>query len=134
MTFTDLFRLSAHAVITDPASRVLLLRQTYGDGRWGLPGGALDPGETIHAALLRECREELGCVVHIHYLSGVYYHAEVNAHAFIFRASLPSDSQIELSAEHDAWRYMTLDTLSMVQRRRVEACLSLTGIVDSACF
>jgi hypothetical protein len=33
MGFNDLFRLSVHAVITNPANHVLLLKQTYGDGR-----------------------------------------------------------------------------------------------------
>jgi 8-oxo-dGTP pyrophosphatase MutT (NUDIX family) len=47
MGFDDRYRLSAHAVITDEAGRVLLLQATYGDRRWGLPGGAVDPGETL---------------------------------------------------------------------------------------
>ncbi len=134
MAFNDLFRLSAHAVITDAEQHVLLLKQAYGDGRWGLPGGAVEPGETVHATLLRECREELGTAIQIHYLSGVYYHAEFNAHALIFRAALPIDSGIQLSAEHVAWRYVPLEELSAVQRRRVQACLTFDGTVDSACF
>lgn len=32
-------------------------------GRWELPGGKVDPGETEVAALVRECREELGVEV-----------------------------------------------------------------------
>jgi len=42
------FRLSSHAVITNSADEVLLLKANYGDGSWGLPGGALEPSETIH--------------------------------------------------------------------------------------
>ena len=63
MGFDDRYRLSAHAVITDETGRVLLLRATYGDRRWGLPGGAVDPGETLHETVVRECKEELGCDV-----------------------------------------------------------------------
>ena len=41
--------------------------------RLGAASGALDMGETIHQALLRECQEELGCQVQIDYLSlGVF--------------------------------------------------------------
>nr|WP_281290268.1 NUDIX domain-containing protein [Saccharopolyspora dendranthemae] len=29
-------------------------------GRWELPGGRVEPGETEHEAVIRECREELG--------------------------------------------------------------------------
>ena len=32
-------------------------------GRWELPGGKVDPGESESAALVRECREELGVEV-----------------------------------------------------------------------
>jgi 8-oxo-dGTP pyrophosphatase MutT (NUDIX family) len=31
-------------------------------GAWGLPGGKIDPGETLIEAINRECKEELGFV------------------------------------------------------------------------
>lgn len=51
MAFNDLFRLSSHAVITNDDGQVLLLKANYGNKHWGLPGGGLDPNETIHQAL-----------------------------------------------------------------------------------
>jgi len=34
-------------------------------GRWELPGGKVDAGETAEAALVREIAEELGCQVRV---------------------------------------------------------------------
>jgi hypothetical protein len=48
MAFEDLFRLSVHGVFTDKDGKILQLRSSYDGDRWGLPGGALDPAETIH--------------------------------------------------------------------------------------
>lgn len=49
------------AIIHDSAGRVLMVYST--DEFWGTPGGALDPGETSAAAVVREIREELGVEV-----------------------------------------------------------------------
>jgi 8-oxo-dGTP diphosphatase len=134
VSFDDWYRLSVHAVITDPEGAVLLLKATYGERAWGLPGGALDPGETIHEGLVRECAEELGCDVEILYLSGVYSHSAVRSHAFIFRCALPGAEEIRLSAEHSESRYFQPDELPPVQRRRVRDCVDFDGHVRSARF
>ncbi|AWF82477.1 NUDIX hydrolase [Microbulbifer sp. A4B17] len=134
MAFDDSYRLSAHAVITNNAGEVLQLKATYAERSWGLPGGAIDPGETVHEALLRECQEELGRGVGVEYLSGVYYHNAYNSHVFIFRAHFISEGDCILSDEHSQWAYFPLHKLSEVQRYRVEDCLSFDGIVRSAKF
>ena len=134
MAFDDLFRLSAHAVITDTVGSVLLLKANYGDHGWGLPGGALEPGETIHEALLRECREELGCTVDVSYLSGVYYHSAFNSQAFIFRGFLGDGAVVSLSNEHSDYAYTPADEMSKVQQRRVRDCLEYSGVTVSARF
>lgn len=46
--------------------RLLLVRQVVdGSERWSLPGGKLEPGETIADGLVREMREETGLAVRI---------------------------------------------------------------------
>jgi 8-oxo-dGTP diphosphatase len=134
MAFNDTFRLSMHAVILNPEKKILQLKSTYESMRWGLPGGALEPGETIHAALQRECLEELGTEVTIMYMSGLYYHKSYNSHAGIFLCELPAGKKIQLSQEHSEYRYFKLDELSQVQRQRVEDCLNFNGKVQSAAF
>ncbi len=133
MAFDDTYRLSSHAVITDEAGRVLLLRGTYNNGFWGLPGGAIDPGELIDQALHRECLEELSSQIKILYLSGIYYHKKYNSHAFIFRCELKS-GVIQLSPEHSEYKYTEISELSEVQKRRVEDCINFEGQVKTAVF
>jgi 8-oxo-dGTP pyrophosphatase MutT (NUDIX family) len=59
----------AGGIVRDGAGRVLLQHRT--DGRWGLPGGAIDPGETPAEAVVREVREETGLEVVAERLSAV---------------------------------------------------------------
>lgn len=134
MAFDDLYRISSHAVIINQDQQVLLLKATYGNFAWGLPGGGLDVGETIHQALKRECKEELNCDIYIEYLSGVYYHSVVNSHAFIFKCLLHPTQSIQLSNEHSEYRWFHLDELSQIQKIRVQDCLEFDGNVVSRCF
>ena len=47
----------------DERGWVLLVKQVSGPyaGAWLLPGGGVDPGESVEAGLRREMREETGC-------------------------------------------------------------------------
>lgn len=126
--------MSVHAVITDKESRILLLRQTYGDLSWGLPGGAVDPGETVLDTLRRECREEIGCEIVVGPLTGIYLHTRFNSHAMIFRSYLADDSKIDLSSEHSDWKYVPIEQLSPVQRQRINDCLNYDGNLKAAVF
>lgn len=134
MGFHDFYRLSSHAVILNELQQVLLLKATYADCAWGLPGGGLDQGETIHDALIRECKEELGCDISIEYLSGVYFHSAVNSHTFIFRCTLAEGQMIQLSGEHSEYEWFDFDMLTPVQKIRVEDCFYFNGEVKSRSF
>ena len=54
-------RIAARAVIMDGDS-ILLIYSPNGD-EYKFPGGGVEPGEAIDAALVREVREEVGGVV-----------------------------------------------------------------------
>jgi len=52
----------ACTVVVDPEGRILLQRRSD-DGTWGLPGGAVEIGETLEEAARREVGEEVGLTV-----------------------------------------------------------------------
>ena len=72
---TRQIRPGVSAVILDDGGRVLLQRRTDNDA-WGLPGGAVEFGESVLDALAREVREETGLAVEIGRLIGVYSHPD----------------------------------------------------------
>ena len=72
---TQQIRPGVSAVILDGEGRVLLQQRTD-NGRWGLPGGAVEFGESILAALHREVREETGLTIEVGRLVGVYSHPD----------------------------------------------------------
>lgn len=59
--------LAAAAVITDPEGRLLLVRRGKEPqrGRWTVPGGSVEPGETLEQAAVREAFEETGARVRV---------------------------------------------------------------------
>jgi len=50
----------------------VLLQRRDDNRRWGLPGGGVDPGESVRTAIVREVREETGLEVEPLRLIGVY--------------------------------------------------------------
>lgn len=55
------------AIVLDSAGRLLVIRRAHppAAGRWSLPGGRVEPGETLAAAVRREVLEETGLQVQV---------------------------------------------------------------------
>lgn len=96
-----MIRNCARAVIIRGGTILLLCKQSpvYGT-RYALPGGAQDEGETLQAALLRECAEEIGVAVTVGQLLHVaelfkpkISNPELTTHTvdFLFACSVPDD-------------------------------------------
>jgi ADP-ribose pyrophosphatase YjhB (NUDIX family) len=62
---------SANVAVTNEAGELLLVRRSD-SGNWALPGGAVDLGESLAQAAVRETREESGIDCEITGLTGIY--------------------------------------------------------------
>lgn len=66
-----LILVAAGAIILDDRRRVLLQLRSD-DGKWGIPGGAMEPGETVEQCAMREVLEETGLILDEFRLFGIY--------------------------------------------------------------
>ena len=62
---------SVNVVVTNDAGEVLLIRRSDNDN-WAVPGGAVDLGESVAQAAVRETREESGIDCKITGIVGIY--------------------------------------------------------------
>lgn len=78
----------------DERGLVLLVRHSYGERNWELPGGGAEAHESAEDAARREAREEVGIELEVERLTGVYWEPGaawangviLDAHHFTFRA------------------------------------------------
>ncbi len=105
------FTLSANALISDGESRCLLLRRAprsrINAGKWDLPGGKVDPGESFDRALLREVAEETGLAISLDRFLGAVEAdlADRTAVHILMECSIVS-GEVRLSHEHDAFAWV----------------------------
>jgi ADP-ribose pyrophosphatase YjhB (NUDIX family) len=62
---------SVNAIVTNDRGQILLIKRTDNDN-WSLPGGAMDLGESIRKATVRETLEETGIHIEVTGISGIY--------------------------------------------------------------
>lgn len=93
------------AIVRD--GRLLVAQRSYPAelaGRWELPGGGVEPGETEREALVRECREELGAEVRIGGRVGT--DLPIGSRVLrLYRADLTPDSPEPGAREHRELRW-----------------------------
>lgn len=125
------------AFVQDENGRILMEQRTD-NGRWGLPGGTHELGESITQTLIREVREETGVTVELIRMVGIYTDprrviafsdGEVRQEFSICFAAKPVDGAIKASSESFEVRWVPLADLDTLEispstRRRIEDALS----------
>jgi 8-oxo-dGTP diphosphatase len=66
---------TATAIIPFPEKKILLIKRSTPPfvGYWALPGGRVDPGETVEQTIVREVKEETGLDVEVVSKIGEYH-------------------------------------------------------------
>jgi len=92
------------AIITDPAGRLLLIKRGHEPeaGRWSLPGGRIEPGESDQQALVREVREETGLTVTPGRLIGTVDRPQPGGRVLVIRDYAAEVTGGDLTAGDDA--------------------------------
>ena len=116
-------RLGASAILFNDEGKFLLTQRTD-NGQWCLPGGAVESGETVAEACIREVFEETGLHVRVRRLIGVYSHPDQlvvykdGNKAFIvalhFEVELIS-GELGLSNETTAFGYFTVEEMQKLE-------------------
>ena len=116
-------RLGCSATIFDEAREKVLLTKRADNGLWCLPGGGVDPGESVEETIIREVQEETGLTVRVLRLIGVYsdpnwlvvYNERdsVQIVALNFEVVITA-GQPGLSDETSDWGYYSLEEISQL--------------------
>jgi ADP-ribose pyrophosphatase YjhB (NUDIX family) len=102
------------AIVPDAQGALLLIRRTD-NGYWSIPGGGVEPGESVSQAAAREVREETGIDCEVVGLVGIYSNpghvaaydnGEVRQEFSICFTARPVGGAIQTSSESSAVQFI----------------------------
>jgi 8-oxo-dGTP pyrophosphatase MutT (NUDIX family) len=101
------------------ARHLLMIRETYGDRLWTLPGGGLAKGETPEATVRSEVQEEVGITLGaVQYLGRFVSTQTYNVDTVhVFNASTPSQACTIAPGEIAEARWFAIEALPPVSEK-----------------
>ncbi len=92
---------------------------------WEFPGGKREPGETLEACLIRECREELAVTLEVKdvFMAVTHSYPDLTIHLTVFHAEITEG--IPQLIEHNDIRWITVEDIP-----RYSFCPADTEILD----
>lgn len=105
-------RYGAGILFTD-GKRVLLLQRAEkeDEGKWSIPGGRADPGESALETAKRETKEEVGEVHGKQFAKFVYKDDEQHFTTYLFAIDKDEKFDPELSKEHSRAKWIKIKSL-----------------------
>lgn len=90
---------------------ILLVKQNYGEQYWSLPGGVMEPGESIDQTAIREVKEETGLDVRLKRVVGIYSKPDEGALAVTFEGEIIGGNLKPATNEISVCGYFPFDLL-----------------------
>ncbi|HSW66371.1 MAG TPA: NUDIX hydrolase [Bacillota bacterium] len=106
---------TCRSLVYNSEGKILIARRgptdTFHPGSWDLPGGRLEAGETLEAAVIRETQEEVGLTLsRPDVLYAITALRPPKSASWVFFASQTTNEPV-LGSEHDALQWISLDEL-----------------------
>ncbi|GAA0577335.1 NUDIX hydrolase [Actinomadura livida] len=115
---------SVNVVVENDKGEILMIRRTDNDN-WALPGGAIDLGESVTQAAIRETKEETGIDIEVTGLVGIYSdprhvihytsNNEVRQEFSILLAAIPVGGGVRASEESSDTTWMDRNRIRNLQ-------------------
>ncbi|RCX23565.1 8-oxo-dGTP diphosphatase [Fontibacillus phaseoli] len=123
-----------YALITSPDKRrVLMVQNRDNRNTWTLPGGTVEPGETLVQALRREVKEEAGIEIEVHGVMAVnevvFSEKEEHFVLLTFRAEMTGGREVTMMPDE-------ISAVSWIELERADGLMpyyeaGLSGLVTA---
>jgi 8-oxo-dGTP diphosphatase len=112
----NVFGLAVRVLLSDENGKILILKRSTNSktnpGKWELPGGKVDQGESFDQALIREVYEETNLKIFIEHFVGA---SEQNLHVIkaihIIMSGRIMEGELKLSEEHEGYAWVFFEEL-----------------------
>jgi 8-oxo-dGTP diphosphatase len=116
LMINHVYGLAVRVLLTDQDGKILILKRSTDSktnpGKWELPGGKVDQGESFDHALIREVYEETNLKISLEHVVGA---SEQNLHIIravhIIMSGKIVEGELNLSSEHEGYAWVLIETL-----------------------
>ncbi len=111
------FGLAVRVLLTDENGKILIIKRSTdsktNSGKWELPGGKVDQGESFDQALIREVYEETNLKIALDHVVGVCeQNLPLIRAVHIIMSGKIVEGELNLSSEHEGYAWVFFDNLS----------------------